>query len=438
MKMKFLSVLLAVCMVFTLAPFAMAEEVFDTWDGSTITTPTTDSDGVYQINSASDFVGFMQLVNGSQSSVSAELNVNVDLAGATFTPIGSFTKQYTGNFNGNGNTIRNATFINQINPTATNFIHVGLFGCVNGTVQNFTLDTITVTNTDSSSGGDDDEQAATGAAVGMLFGGTVKQVIVEDTCHVTGTYRTGGIVGSSKNEGTTVSDCINHATVTGSGNYTGGIIGAAHNVTTPTATGTIMGSCTNTGTVSGTSEVGGIVGYTDRAEITNCENSGTVTGTGNYGVGGIVGCDVHNYSSLASIFPFLRPSNGSTIKSCINSGAVSGPRVGGILGSFVVAPGKTQPSSTIYSTIDDCTNTGAISSTGSNGKCGAIYGAPISYASGDGADAVNCMFVNIKNCKVGGSVNSTAPTQEGLNAFISPSDYVSLSDNTLYNGDGQE
>lgn len=58
------------------AAFATGEETFDTWDGTSSTTPEL-VDGKYQIDSAADLVGFADLVNGGQhSSIKAELLTN--------------------------------------------------------------------------------------------------------------------------------------------------------------------------------------------------------------------------------------------------------------------------------------------------------------------------------------------------------------------------
>lgn len=423
MKKRFLSLLMALCLMLTLAPAAFAEEGLH------------QVNGVYQIEDAADLLAFANLVNGGTTGANATLTADIDLNNQTFTPIGIYSKPFAGTFDGAGYTIKNAT----ISGSDDSVIWVGLFGCVNGgTVQDFTLDNIHVTNTSTASSSDS-QQAASGVAVGILgtgSGGTVDKVIVLNTCSVSGVYRTGGIVGSSRDTNSTISNCVNRAAITGSGNYTGGIVGAAHNVTSASAaaTGTYVISCVNYGTVTGTSEVGGIVGYADRASINSCTNHGAVTGTGNYGTGGILGCDIHNYSGLASIIASLRPTKGSSITNCTNAGTVTAPRAGGILGSFVVAPSKNQPSSTIYSTISECTNTSAVKSQNGNGVCGAIYGAPITYSSGSADSYVDKLVVKIEGCVVGGTVEgSSVPGDDtSFASFISPSSHVSLSGNTSY------
>lgn len=427
---KLLSILLAVMLLATLAvtAFAADEETFDTWDGSA-TTPTKSGD-TYQIDSAEDFIGFANLVNGGESHANALLLIGIDLNNTAFTPIGDYDDPYIGTFDGNGHTIKNATITGNENQ-----ILAGLFGCVSegfvlsdfkthvGHIKNLVLDNIDVTNSSEASSGQDNEQAASGTAVGALISGTtIENVSTTATCSVSGVYRTGGIVGSSKDSGTTIKNCTNRAAVTGERNYTGGIVGAAHNVATNT--GTTIDGCVNEGTVNGTTEVGGIVGYTDQSVVKNCTNNGSVTGSGNYGTGGIVGCDIMN--TLLGIFP----RDGSTIDNCINNGAVSSPRAGGILGSYVAAPGDDPPTSDIVSTITNCKNFGAISSPNGNGVCGAIYGAPIAYKTGE--TGVEHMITVINGCTVGGTVEGAGvPTDdEQFEHFISPSDCVELGTNT--------
>ena len=82
------------------------------------------------------------------------------------------------------------------------------------------------------------------------------------------------------------------------------------------------------GTVSGASNVGGIVGrLTGGSNLTNCSFTGTVTGTGS-NVGGLVG----------STFPYEGDQAIFNIKACWTSGTVTGgDGVGGLVGNSVVS-----------------------------------------------------------------------------------------------------
>lgn len=443
MKKRFLSLLMALCLMLTLAPAAFAvdvedvsveepveeevaplteeEPVFSVWTGDA-TTPSQ-SNGVYQINSAEDLAGFAAIVNSGNSNVSAVLNVDVDLNGKAFTPIGakaykagqnpSLTSYaFGGTFDGSNHTIKNGSI-----AAADDTYNMGLFGFVSsGTVKNLIVDGITVNNSQTNN------EAASGAAVAAVYKGTLENITVGENCQVTGNNRVGGVVGSVRDE-STITGCVNKATVTGSGMYTGGVIGASHdmdyNVFTVNGKPATITGCYNYGTVNGNTEVGGIVGYSDQATITNCHNSGNVTATGNYGTGGIVGFDAYNPRKWGNIVIYS-PSKGSTISNCSNSGNISGGRAAGIVGTLGVTPSQSQPSSDkTLTVITDCSNTGAI--TGTTGKCGSIFGYQITYANGDGTENINHLYVKITGCTIGGTVNGETVTVPTLSAYYTAS-----------------
>lgn len=396
MKKRLISLLMALCLMLTLVPAVFAA-------GGTL----TKVDGYYQIEDAADLLAFAALVNGSEPGANGKLTADITLTDAVFTPIGSESKAYSGTFDGNGKAIINGHFSNASGSCVS-----GLFGHVgaSGVVKNIVFKNTQATN-NSTSG----EDTSTGIAVGRLYG-TVSGITTEDTCKASGMYRTGGIVGDARGTKPIISGCTNKAEVTGSGSYTGGIVGATHELGYFPSAGTIAAKiegCENYGVIHGTSEVGGIVGYADRAAIKTCHNYNSVTGTGNYGTGGILGCDIYNYA-------LIRPSKGSTITDCTNSGTISAPRAGGILGSFVAAPGKSQPTGdAIRSVITSCSNSGSI--TGTAGKVGAIFGYQITYAHGDNDSDVNKLLVKMVTCTNSGTVNGDIPT------VLSPSSFVEIS-----------
>lgn len=200
----------------------------------------------------------------------------------------------------------------------------------------------------------------------------------------------------------------------GGSNYTGGIVGAGHDLPILGRSGVTVTNCDNYGAVSGVNEVGGIIGYADQADINYCDNHGTVTGSGNYGTGGILGFDVFNAIGIS----FLETDHGSTISNCNNYSAVSGLRSGGILGTFGAAPGDSQPESKIYSTISNCTNAGEIS--GTDGKTGAIFGYQITYRYGDGDSNIDNLYVKIQGCSNTGTVNDYSADESPMSgsAFV--------------------
>ena len=173
-----------------------------------------------------------------------------------------------------------------------------------------------------------------------------------NTASVTGSEYVGGIAGYADS---TITNCYNKGSVTGSGFYVGGIVGDASSSSTIT-------NCYNTGSVTGSSiYVGGIVGYADSySNITNCYNTGSVAGSSSY-VGGIVG-NVFNtmitncyntgvVSGRSSVGGIVGNASSSTITNCYNTGSVTGSSssVGGIVGDV-----------SSYSTITNCYNTGSV------------------------------------------------------------------------------
>ncbi len=108
---------------------------------------------------------------------------------------------------------------------------------------------------------------------GYVQGGTVQKVGVVDS-YFSGDTNVGGVVGR-KSSGP-VENCYNTGTVSGSENV-GGVVGSN--------TGTVK-NCYNIGSVSGDKNVGGAVGY-NTDTVKNCYNIGSVSGDKN--VGGAVG-----------------------------------------------------------------------------------------------------------------------------------------------------
>ena len=168
---------------------------------------------------------------------------------------------------------------------------------------------------------------------GYVKNAEIKDLTMQNCKVVSTSYYVGNFVGYANND-LTISNCSAKETgVSGSSNV-GGIVGYCNYNGTATIT-----NCYNTGSVGGdgSSQVGGIVGYVDRtATITNCYNTGSVSGTED--VGGIVG--------------YVDYTNVATITNCYNTGSVSGTEdVGGIVG---YVNGRVI-------TITNCYNTGSVS-----------------------------------------------------------------------------
>ncbi len=176
-------------------------------------------------------------------------------------PIGKVTAKFMGGFDGDGHTISGLS-INR--PTADS---VGLFG---------QIDTAKIKNIYMSDGiviGED----SCGSIVGYAYNSEITNCCNESV-KVKGTSHVGGISGEIYS--TAASKLRNSATVTGSGNRVGGIVGW-NNIYSS------INSCFNEGDVTGgTEHVGGIAGY-NNAAINNCANNATLSGY-QY-VGGIIG-----------------------------------------------------------------------------------------------------------------------------------------------------
>jgi filamentous hemagglutinin family protein len=187
---------------------------------------------------------------------------------AGFNPIGTSANPFTGKFSGLGNTISNL----RINRPTTD--HVGLFGYIasGSSVSNVAL-----------SGGTIQGSNNVGVVVGNNNYGEVSNVISSAT--VLGSYAVGGVVGS--NAGTLANSFTTGSTsgVGGSGAI-GGLVGINYgNISNSNASGTTHGGFTS-GLSDGDS-VGGLVGGNYSNIANSWVSGGSVTGRTN--VGGIVG-----------------------------------------------------------------------------------------------------------------------------------------------------
>jgi len=124
--------------------------------------------------------------------------------------------------------------------------------------------------------------------------------------------------------------------ITGSGYDVGGLVALNCGAVT---------QCYSTGSVSGMSYVGGLVGWNDYAgTVSRCYSAGPVSGTGEYSsVGGLVG------------------GNGGTIRNCSSASPVSGTSyVGGLVGR---SDYMQEGGDIAHGSIDSCYSSGSISGT---------------------------------------------------------------------------
>jgi len=156
-----------------------------------------------------------------------------------FSPIGNNSTKFTGSYDGDGYTINGLT----IARSSTHYI--GLFGYTDGA----TIQDLGVTNV-----------------------------------NIEGHHWVGALVGKVDNingeiDGSTISNCYSTGSVTGNGNYVGGLAGLVLDNST-------ISNCYSTGSVTGR-YIGGLAGgVIGTSTISNCYSTGSVTGAVVGGPGG--------------------------------------------------------------------------------------------------------------------------------------------------------
>ena len=245
------------------------------------------------------------------SSGSYALTKDIDLGGAEWTPISTFS----GTLNGNGHTISNF----KIDAVTNGIERAGLFGTLTGaTVTDLKFSNVTVTGMVEGYNANA-KQLTAGVLAGYVSGAaTISKICVDDTCKVSGGMA-GGIVGVMMG-GTlnSISYCYNAASVTAgtvADMFAGGITAVAAN--------TSVSYCENVGTIgttaaSGTNvQIGGIVGragWGSAPSVSYSVNKGAVnachTGGGLMGVIRVNGTSAENCVSLTSFGSGLKDWSG--------------------------------------------------------------------------------------------------------------------------------
>ena len=256
-------------------------ETVDTWDGKTIAGGFAAGEGTqdnpFQIETAAQLAYFAKTVNEGQpyNGLYIVLKNDLNLNNKEWTPIGTDSNPFRGNFDGGNHTVTRM----QISNSSVDY--VGLFGeCTRYNVYS-AIKNITVK--DSVING----KSYVGAIVGYA-----KDIDIEN-CRsigntINGERNVGGIFGYfGGNPGGKVSRCYNSSKVTGK-KSAGGIAGMGDRCTAE--------NCLNTGEIEVTTKQdkstgGGIFGFFDDsiapASITACVNLGKVSGGLSFG--GIVG-----------------------------------------------------------------------------------------------------------------------------------------------------
>ena len=177
------------------------------WDGESKTEPEQ-VDGVYQISTGAELYWFENEVNVNKKvDINAVLTADINLAGYSWTPIGTSGAIYMGSFDGQGHTISNL-YQNDIG-------YSGIFGQAGARISSLTVEGTIIMST----------KTAAGAVVGYLYQGTTDAParVAGCTSKVNITYTgtntsasIGGLVGycnTNKISNTVIENCVNHGTI---------------------------------------------------------------------------------------------------------------------------------------------------------------------------------------------------------------------------------
>ena len=300
----------------------------------------SEDNGVYLIAKPCHLAWFRDYVNGTivdegetagttRLSASAKLTADIDLKNychaaedvkelLSWIPIGNDNYRWEGKMDGQGHTISNLYI-----KTAQDY--VGLFGFTDGaTIQDLIFDYAKVENVSTTNTKTD----YTGILAGLAYGDSpshIKGIKTTNNCTVMGQEDTGGIVGSAN---INLENCENHSSVKGTSNV-GGIAGFSPKRN--------IKRCTNYGTVENGDDqcIGGIIGYAYGISIEDCANYGKITSTG-LCVGGIAG-QTNGNSSIQNVFSYGDVTNTNTND---NPGIIIGYVDGTLTAKGIVAYNK--------------------------------------------------------------------------------------------------
>jgi hypothetical protein len=251
---------------------------------------------------------------------------DIDLAAiSNWMPIGSGFVPFTGTYDGGGYTIRNLTINSNLYGRA-------LFGRCTGSTElkNLNFENANISNTSDCSailvafleglinnchtkGGSISGKSDIGSLCGYLNNGTITNC--SSSTSLNGRGSIGGIVGGFS--AGKIEFCHNTAAISGNSNALGGIVGYIGSGTATNSYCTIT-NCYNTAniTTSGSSS-GGIIGFCSSGTISKCYSTGTATGTSR--VGGLVGyCNYEVINNVSYSYCLQSPVIGEYTANSIN------------------------------------------------------------------------------------------------------------------------
>lgn len=284
------------------------------WDGTYANTGLDlfeDSSSVY-IRNAKGFAYIANQVNktnGYQSYLGKTiyLDVDINLNGKAWTPIGNSSQYFQGVFDGQGHSIYN------LNISEDNSGYAGLFGYTNGTIKNLHIKGASVT-----AGG-----SAVGTLVGEVNGGAISQCFVAGDVN-SSSSTIGGLVGNVRLGSIEKSKSSIVINSTASNANVGGLVG---NVLRESS----LDEVAFDGSIQATGNIGGLVGYgAGIVNVSNAYSIGVIKGINSVYTGGLVG----------------RSDAGCEITNCyfagnIDAASATDGYVGGLVGWFANRVGFT-------------------------------------------------------------------------------------------------
>ena len=201
-----------------------------------------DTEGFLHLGSTADVKWFTAMVNEAHlTTINGKLTADIDFGGTAnaHSPIGpNTTYKYNGIFDGQGHRIKNMILDMPQDG-------VGFFGYVRG-------------------------------------GTIIRNLIIDKSCEISGNGRVGGLIGGVQTNASTpltIENCVNEATVLGTG-ASGGIVGAGLSAYPSMK----MVNCLNTGEITGTPATA-LCSWLNAggSSITNCVNAGIINGMDNAG-----------------------------------------------------------------------------------------------------------------------------------------------------------
>lgn len=319
------------------------EGIPDKWDGVTKEIPQIAEDNSWHIYNSAQMKYFADFVNENLTEdekgnltitedTTVYLEANLDLGaranekgekqvGTEWTPVGIDSKKaFIGTFEGNNHYIT-GVYVN----IEGNF--GGVFGNSN-TIQNLTIKNSYIQATNCS-----------GGIVGALRTGTIENCHNINTIVEIEAISVGGVVGQlSLNANTKAINCTNTGNVSGTQNV-GGIVGQLGRTSQ-------LSNCTNSGKIYGILSAGGIVGYiAENSIIESCKNEGEIIAKQNS----------EDYIALGGIAGQI--TNNTIIKNCHNSGSVFAVSKNATKGQINAGGGIVGQ---CKGTIDNCSNSGKI------------------------------------------------------------------------------